>query len=149
MKNLRVWNGAILVSYALALLLLAYFFFAHELHLISYEATFLSGDFMLRFFAFWFISFLLTVMVYLVNLSLNYFWLPRAEKTVAMQAGKLILAVGLSAAFFAVVLVSSAACHKPYRGQNTGTNTMITVISRTVSGVPMRIKSRKRYLPGL
>lgn len=106
MKNLRVWNSAILVSYALVLLLLAYFFFAHELHLISYEATFLSEDFMLRFVAFWFISFLLTVMVYLLNLSLNYLWLPRAEKTVAMQAGKLILAVGLSAAFFAVVLVT-------------------------------------------
>ncbi|SIT93479.1 hypothetical protein [Pontibacter indicus] len=105
MKNLRVWNAAILGSYALALLLLAYFFFAHELHRISYEANLLSEDFMLRFCAFWFISFLLTVMVYLFNLNLNYLWLPRAEKIVAVQAGKLILAVGLAAAFFAVALV--------------------------------------------
>ena len=106
MKNLRVWNGAILGTYALALLLLAYFFFAHELHRISYDATLLSEDFMLRFCAFWFISFLLKVIVYLFNLNLNYFWLPRAEKIVAMQAGKLILAVGLSAAVLAVVLVT-------------------------------------------
>ncbi|MBX0332143.1 hypothetical protein K3G39_02730 [Pontibacter sp. HSC-14F20] len=106
MKNLRVWNGAILGTYALALLVLAYFFFAHELYLISYEPTLLSDDFILRFFAFWFISFLLTIMVYLLNLSLNYLWLPRSEKIVAMQAGKLILAVGLSAAFFAVVIVT-------------------------------------------
>ncbi|EJF11053.1 hypothetical protein I0P70_05770 [Pontibacter sp. FD36] len=106
MKNLRVWNGAILAAYAMALLLLAYFFFAHELHLISYEATLLSEDFILRFFAFWFISFLLTIMVYLLNLSLNYLWLPRPEKVVAMQAGKLILAMGLSAALFAVVIVT-------------------------------------------
>ncbi|PKV63031.1 hypothetical protein [Pontibacter ramchanderi] len=106
MKNQRLWNGAILGVYAVALLLMAYFFFAHELQLVSYEATFLSDDFILRFFAFWFISFLLTIMVYLLNLSLNYFWLPRSEKIVAMQAGKLTLAVGISAAFFAVVLVA-------------------------------------------
>ena len=95
-----------MVGYALALLLLAYFFFAHELHLISYRANILSEDFILRFFSFWFISFLLTIMVYLINLSLNYLWLSRSEKIEAMQAGKLILAVGLSAAFFAVVIVT-------------------------------------------
>ncbi|WP_299701892.1 hypothetical protein [uncultured Pontibacter sp.] len=106
MKNLRVWNSVVLGMYALALLLLAYFFFSHEWHLVSYRNALLSDDFILRFSAFWFISFLLTIMVYLLNLSFNYLWLPRTEKIVAIQAGKLILAVGLSAAFFTVVIVS-------------------------------------------
>lgn len=92
--------------YALILLLLAYLFFGYEWHFISYRNALLSDDFILRFSAFWFISFLLTVMVYLLNLSFNYLWLPRAEKAVAIQAGKLILAMGLSAAFFAVVIVT-------------------------------------------
>jgi hypothetical protein len=106
MKNLRVWNGAVLGMYALLLLLLAYFFFAHELHFMSYNNALLSEDFMLRFTAFWFISFLLTIMVYLLNVSLNYLWLPRAEKSVAIQAGKLILAMGLFAALSAFLIVT-------------------------------------------
>lgn len=106
MKNLRVWNGAVLVLYTAVLLLLAYFFFAYELQFISYDNALLSDDFMLRFSAFWFISFLLTIMVYLLNISLNYLWLPRGEKIVAMQAGKLMLAIGLSAAFFTVVIIT-------------------------------------------
>jgi hypothetical protein len=105
MKNLRIWNSAVLGSYAFALLLLAYFFFAHELHIGPYEGALLPEDFMLRFSAFWFISFLLTIMVYLLNLNLNYLWLPRGEKIVATQVGKLILAVGLFTALFAVAVV--------------------------------------------
>ncbi len=105
MKNLRVWNSAVLGGYALSLLLLAYFFFAHELHISPYNGAFLPEDFMLRFSAFWFISFLLTIIVYLLNLNLNYLWLPRAEKIVATQVGKLMLAVGLFTALFAMAVV--------------------------------------------
>lgn len=105
MKNLRVWNSAVLGGYALSLLLLAYFFFAQELRTNPYGGALPPEDFMLRFAAFWFVSFLLSIMVYLLNLSLNYLRLPRSEKVVAIQAGKLILAVGLFTALFAVATV--------------------------------------------
>jgi hypothetical protein len=106
LKNLRVWSSVVLGGYAMALLLLAYFFFAYELQLISYGDSHLSEDFIIRFTAFWFISFLLTIMVYLLNLSLNYVWLPRSEKIVAVRAGKAILSLGLLAAIFIMVFIS-------------------------------------------
>lgn len=97
----------VLGGYTLTLLVLAYyFFFTHELRIFSYRSHLLSEDFMVRFSAFWFISFLLTIMVYLLNLSLNYLWLPRAEKTTALLAGKLILGLGLLGALVAILLFS-------------------------------------------
>lgn len=106
MRNLRVWNSAVLVGYAFLLILLAYFFFSHEILIVPYREPDLSEDFIVRFSAFWFISFLLTIMVYLLNLSLNYLWLPRAEKIVALRAGKLILGMGLLGATIVLTVLT-------------------------------------------
>jgi uncharacterized BrkB/YihY/UPF0761 family membrane protein len=106
MRNLRVWNSAVLGVYGVSILLLACLFFAHELRYTPYQGSHLSEDFMVRFSAFWFVSFLLTILVYLFNLSLNYLWLPRAEKNEALQAGKLIFSLGLVGALIAVIIFS-------------------------------------------
>ncbi|MHC2990929.1 hypothetical protein OB13_04775 [Pontibacter sp. HJ8] len=106
MRNLRVWNSVVLGAYALSLILLAYLFFAQELHVSPYQGSGLSEDFIVRFSAFWFISFLLTIMVYLFNLSLNYLWLPKPEKNVAFQAGKLMFGAGLLGAMIVMLLYS-------------------------------------------
>lgn len=104
MRNLRVWNSAVLGGYAFILILLAYFFFSYEIRVLPYRDNYLSEDFIVRFSAFWFISFLLTIMVYLLNLSLNYLWLPRSEKVAALKAGKLTLGVGLLGATILLTL---------------------------------------------
>ncbi|MBD1397144.1 hypothetical protein H9Q13_08215 [Pontibacter sp. JH31] len=97
-KNLRLWNSAVLVGYAFLLVLLAFVFFSPEIETAPYRKPYLSVDFIVRFSAFWFVSFLLTILVYLSNISLNYLWLPRADKLVAVRAGKLILGLGLTGA---------------------------------------------------
>ncbi|WP_018479048.1 hypothetical protein [Pontibacter roseus] len=106
MRNLRVLNSVVLGAFGFSLVLLAYLFFAHELRYSPYQQGYLSNDFIFRFSAFWFISFLLTILVYLLNLSLNYLRLPRAEKDVAMLAGKLIFGAGLFGAVVVMVLFS-------------------------------------------
>ena len=106
MRNLRVWNGAVLGIYGVTILLLACLFFAHELRYAPYHGSSLSEDFMVRFTAFWFVSFLVTILVYLVNLSLNHLWLPPAEKNEALQAGKLIFSMGMVGAMVAAIIFS-------------------------------------------
>jgi hypothetical protein len=106
MRNLRVWNSVVLGVYGLSLILLAYLFFAHELRVSPYQGSRLSEDFIFRFSVFWFTSFLLTIMVYLLNLSLNYLWLPHVEKNFALQAGKLMFGAGLLGAIIVMILYS-------------------------------------------
>ncbi|MFD2247219.1 hypothetical protein [Pontibacter ruber] len=98
MIKLRLQYGVVILAHTISLFVLAYLFFTKDLYAYHSPDEGLSVDFTLRFAAFWFISFLVTLLLYLIYLGTSSAWLPAHEKQRALSMGKLLFSLGMSAA---------------------------------------------------
>jgi hypothetical protein len=103
MLKIRLQYGVVLLAHTVSLFFLAYLFFTKDLYAYPSPNEGLSVDFTLRFTAFWFISFLLTLLLYLLYLSASATWLPALEKQRALRAGRLVFSMGMTAALIVML----------------------------------------------
>ncbi|MFT2007963.1 hypothetical protein ACMA1I_04745 [Pontibacter sp. 13R65] len=105
MKRLRVPITVIVSAYGSILLLLAAIFLMRDQTLHSLQTT-LPLTFLMRFGAFWFISFLLAVIIYLVNLNLNYMGIPATQRKHGTRLGTFVLGAGSLFLMVALLLLT-------------------------------------------
>ncbi|MCC9165764.1 hypothetical protein LN893_02790 [Pontibacter sp. XAAS-A31] len=84
-----------ILSYTGFLVLLACLFLMVDTSLFNRLQGQLPNTFMVRFAFFWFLSFILTLCVFLCNLNYNYIGLPLNDKIVSLRVCKLLLALGV------------------------------------------------------
>ena len=103
MLKIRLQYGVVLLAHTVSLFFLAYLFFTKDFYAYHSPGQGLSVEFALRFTAFWFISFLVTLLLYLLYLSASAAWLPALEKQRALRMGRLLFSFGMTAALLVLL----------------------------------------------
>jgi len=104
-QNSRYYSFCLLMLHAALLLFLSYNFLTREDHLLYYLQQKLPLQFLLRFCAFWFVSFIFTLTVFLVYVQRYQLQIPAVERSYAILAGKYAFSFGAGAAFVFFVLL--------------------------------------------
>jgi hypothetical protein len=101
----RYYSFCLLLLHAALLLFLGFYFLAREEHLLFSMRQQLPLQFMLRFSAFWFISFVFTLLVFLLHIQHFQVQIPEVERSLAVQVGKYAFSLGAGAAVIAALFL--------------------------------------------
>lgn len=102
MRNNKLINAGIIAAYTAILIALAVSFLIADQSLLLRMHYDLPLMFMVRFSAFWFLSFVLALSIFLYHLDANYINIPTSDKLYALRLGKLALWIGLIGGVLAV-----------------------------------------------
>lgn len=102
MRNTKLLNAGIIAAYTAVLIALAVSFLIADQSLLYRMHYELPLMFMVRFSAFWFLSFVLALSIFLYHLDANYINIPTSDKLYALRLGKLALWVGIAGGVLAV-----------------------------------------------
>ena len=107
MQNTRYYSFCLLMLHAALLLFLSFYFLVREDYLLQFLQQELPLQFLLRFCAFWFASFVFTFSVFLVYVHRYQLQMPAVERSYALQAGRFAFSIGSGAAalFFLLLYV--------------------------------------------
>lgn len=101
-RNYKLINAGIIASYTAILVALAVSFLVSDQSLLYRMHYDLPLMFMVRFSAFWFLSFVLALSIFMYHLNANYINIPVSDKLYALRLGKLALWLGLLGGVLAV-----------------------------------------------
>lgn len=104
-QNSQYYSFCLLMLYAALLLFLSFCFLAREDYLLNFLQQKLPLQFLLRFCAFWFVSFVFTLSVFLLYVQRYQLRIPAVERSYAIQAGKYAFSIGAGAAVIFFVLL--------------------------------------------
>ena len=96
--------SAIITTYGSLLLIIAFFFLMRDnsVHKLQHA---LPLSFIFRFCTFWFISLVLAVVFFMVNLNINHYTSSESDKIKARRVGLLALGITLLGTVLAVAVV--------------------------------------------
>lgn len=97
-QNSRYYSFCLLLLHAALLLFLSFYFLVREDYLLHFLQQKLPLQFLLRFCAFWFVSFVFTLSVFLFYVQRYQLQIPAVERSYALLAGKYAFSIGAGAA---------------------------------------------------